>query len=427
MKYIDPRIGTIFKLSQKEMDIIKDKLHDGDVIDENWMKNTIVSIDDMYSDENSHIISAFDPMLIDDDKIYEKYKNDVHISEFETIVHHVFHEKASLDDFCVLTRDCSSIIDSECMIDVFGYHNDPCGDDDSYMNPAQFYDIFTENDLDLEEEFEKVMKDREQWLNDNGYDVPTVPVMLPGAEEYIASHKGVRDELVLNPEFFLNVYGLDINDSSDAEMIGMILDNFAEISKENGISIINSDGTSGMRFRLEDYIHNKHMGDINENGQFKVSFKSKDNISRFMKQIPEKLTHGIITLNVFDVDENDSFVMSSAFDIDYDNGSITWENPYVALCLMYRDIIGDLSAALILRVFNDNEKVGIINDYGEEIIVPRKFVGSWFFMGDTFTALEASETAEVSSIDSETGELMVPEEGVDYFGTKNVKYSRIRG
>lgn len=119
--------------------------------------------------------------------------------------------------------------------------------------------------------------------------------------------------------------------------------------------------------------------------------------------------------------------MSSAFDIDYDNGSITWENPYVALCLMYRDIIGDLSAALILRVFNDNEKVGIINDYGEEIIVPRKFVGSWFFMGDTFTALEASETAEVSSIDSETGELMVPEEGVDYFGTKNVKYSRIRG
>lgn len=426
MKHIDPRIGIIFKLSQKEINIIKNKLRDGDIIDENWMKK-MNGIDDMYSDKNVHVLSAFDTTIIDDEEQYEKYKDNVHIEEFETIIHHIFHEKASLDDFCVLTRDCYSIMDSNRMIAIFDYHNDPCGDDDTYVNPTKFYDIFTENGLNIDEEFEKVIKNNAQWLNDNGYDVPTIPIMLPGADEYIKSHIGSHNEFVLNPDFFLNVYGLDINDSDDAETIEMILDNFAEIAEEKDISILNRDGTSGVLFRLDDYIYDKHLKDIDENGQFKVSFKSKDNISRFMKQVPEKMNHGIITLNVFDIDEDDSFVMSSAFNIDYDHNFIVWENPYVALCLMYRDIIGDLSAAIILRVFNDKEDIGIINGYGEEIIVPRKFVGSWFFMGDTFTALDASETSEVSSIDSKTGDLIAPEEGVDYFGTKDVKYSRIRG
>ena len=426
MKYIDPRIGMIFKLSQKEMDTIKDKLNNGDIVDENWMKK-LDSIDDIYSDEHAYILTAFDPTFIDDDEVYEMYKDDIAIDEFPTIFHHILHEKASLDDFCVLTKDCYSMTDADRMIDVFDYHNDPCNDDGSYVNPAQFYEIFTENGLDLDEEFEKVMKGREQWLKDNGYDVPTVPVMLPGADEYIESHRGPHNELILNPDFFLNVYGLDIDDPNDAETIEMIMDHLAEISEENGITMVNRDGLSGVRLRLDDYINDKHNDDIDENGQLFVSFKSKDNISRFMKQVPEKLNHGIITLNVFDVDEDDSFVMSSSFDIDYDNCSITWENPYVALCLMYRSIIGDLPAALILRVFNDNEDVEIINGHGKEITVPRKFVGSWFFTGDTFTAMSAAETSEVSSIDSETGELIVPEEGVDYFGTKNVKYSRVRG
>ena len=109
MKYIDPRIGMIFKLSQKEMDTIKDKLNNGDIVDENWMKK-LDSIDDIYSDEHAYILTAFDPTFIDDDEVYEMYKDDIAIDEFPTIFHHILHEKASLDDFCVLTKDCYSCL-----------------------------------------------------------------------------------------------------------------------------------------------------------------------------------------------------------------------------------------------------------------------------------------------------------------------------
>lgn len=85
------------------------------------------------------------------------------------------------------------------------------------------------------------------------------------------------------------------------------------------------------------------------------------------------------------------------------------EHPHVMLELAANICYG-IPLSMVLRTFHDEETVTLING----VTVPVKTVRGWFFDGEQVRALSAGETAEAFSFDANTGELLVPEEGVIY-------------
>lgn len=425
--FIDNRIKTIFHLTDEEFTIIENHLQDDDCIDESWMKTVENFEDDMYE----RLREVFDPFIIENDKKFEQHLDDPDISEMETIIFVVSQGIGTLDDFVVLTQDTKDSMEANTMIFIY---RDYIFDDnenviDNVMNPAEFYKYFTKNNLTISTEMQRIGKDLDEWLEENGLDEEFgsfgIPILQPGAEEYIENVHKKRGGLFLNPEFFLNVYGLDIEKTQDAEMINMIIDNFVEIAEKEDITIRNYDSFIG---RLDAIVEDKYSDKIQEDGSLTVAFKSKDNLGRMMKQVPERLHKGIITLTTQDAYSTMPSIISSSFDINYDNHTVTWENPGVAVSLMHRSIIGDTGfAGIVLRVFNEDATVEIINTQGDTVTVPRKYVGSWYISGDTFSGVSDTEIADASNTDINSGELLVPEEGVDYFTTQKFNFSRIYG
>ena len=425
--FIDNRIKTIFHLTDEEFTIIENHLQDGDCIDESWMKTVENFEDDRY--ERLH--KVFDPLTIEDDEEFKQHLDVPDIDEIETIIFVVSQGIGTLDDFVVLTQDTKDDMEANTMIFIY---SDYIFDDnenviENVMNPAEFYEYFTKNNLTISTEMQRIGNTLNTWFEEQGLDEHVeslgIPMIQPGSEEYIERVQQERGGLFLNPEFFLNVYGLDIEKTQDEEMINMIIDNFVEIAEKEDITIRNYDSFIG---RIDAIVEDQYSDKIQEDGSLTVAFKSKDNFGRMMKQVPERLHKGIITLTTQDDSSTMPSIISSAFDINYDNHTVTWENPGVAVSLMHRNIIGDTGfAGIILRVFNEDTTVEIINPQGDTVTVPRKYVGSWYISGDTFSGVSDTETADASNTDINNGELLVPEEGVDYFTTQKFNFSRMYG
>ena len=135
-------------------------------------------------------------------------------------------------------------------------------------------------------------------------------------------------------------------------------------------------------------------------------------LSEFMDQIPDNHTHGIITLAAM----NDSFVGDVSFEIDYDNNTVVFHNAIIPSILEHPLIVQNY--IITLRVFNDNETIDVIKPGGGTLTVPRKYVASWISInGDHFHGVSAEDLSSAHSFDYRTGELLVPEEGVDFIST----------
>lgn len=135
-------------------------------------------------------------------------------------------------------------------------------------------------------------------------------------------------------------------------------------------------------------------------------------LAQLMKQIPGRNTHGVITVLAI----NNSFSGNVSFEIDYENDTVVFHNAIIPAILENPLIVQNY--IITLRVFNDNETIDVIKPGGGTLTVPRKYTASWISVnGDHFHGVSAEDLSSAHSLDYRTGELLVPEEGVDFIST----------
>lgn len=136
-------------------------------------------------------------------------------------------------------------------------------------------------------------------------------------------------------------------------------------------------------------------------------------LSAFLSATMPDATAGEITLFISDgFDEDDSVVMSSGFVVE--GAVIRFERAGVATLLDLPDI-GNLPMNMVLRGHDTSTRVKVWTPGHGEVEQFPAFVAGWLCdMTEVWRGLSAEEMGEVSSTDHETGELLVPEEGVTY-------------
>ena len=132
-----------------------------------------------------------------------------------------------------------------------------------------------------------------------------------------------------------------------------------------------------------------------------------------MKQIPGKYRNGIITM----IAQNGSFVGDASFAINYEEDVISYSGAVIPAIFEFPLILQDY--VITLRIFNEDRNIDIIQPGGTEINVPRKYIASWVSESGThFHGIESEDISDAYSFDPRTGDLLVPEEGIDFLSTE---------
>lgn len=132
--------------------------------------------------------------------------------------------------------------------------------------------------------------------------------------------------------------------------------------------------------------------------------------------------NAVVTIASTDA-EGFTHVMSSGVDIVDD--TVVWEHASVAAAFSDIRVLGTV-ANVQIRCFDPVETIEIIKctGNGETVRVPRKTIGSWVLDTNDKTmwlGMSQSQIGKAHSIHPETGEISVPEEGVDFVGTPNIR------
>ena len=131
---------------------------------------------------------------------------------------------------------------------------------------------------------------------------------------------------------------------------------------------------------------------------------------------------GICKISTTGNDNDIPIVLTSSFILDTEENIIAWENLGVPMCLYHSDVLGyEHSTAILLQIINQEENASVIHD-DEEVSIPRRFVGSWYLHDGIMNSVSEEEVATASNLHFETGELLVPEEGMDYFSTTSFPF-----
>ena len=134
-------------------------------------------------------------------------------------------------------------------------------------------------------------------------------------------------------------------------------------------------------------------------------------LEKMMESIPGQNNTGIITITGF----RNEISADVLFEIDYENNIITWETSFAPAIFSMPTFLHNYLVSI--RVFNDEQEVEIYKK-GELITVPRRYSGIWVVHNGTlFNGIEDTGVAMAHNTNLETGELLVPEEGVDYITT----------
>lgn len=136
-------------------------------------------------------------------------------------------------------------------------------------------------------------------------------------------------------------------------------------------------------------------------------------IESLMKQIPGEYRNGIITI----VAENGSFMGDVSFSINYEENVISYSGAVIPAIFECPLILQDY--VITLRIFNEDRNIDIVRPGGTEVNVPRKYIASWVSESGThFHGIESEDISNAYSFDPRTGELLTPEEGIDFLSTE---------
>lgn len=136
-------------------------------------------------------------------------------------------------------------------------------------------------------------------------------------------------------------------------------------------------------------------------------------IESLMKQIPGEYRNGIITI----VAENGSFMGDVSFSINYEEDVISYSGAVIPAIFECPLILQDY--VITLRIFNEDRNIDIVRPGGTEVNVPRKYIASWVSESGThFHGIESEDISNAYSFDPRTGELLTPEEGIDFLSTE---------
>lgn len=134
-------------------------------------------------------------------------------------------------------------------------------------------------------------------------------------------------------------------------------------------------------------------------------------LEKMMESVPGQNTTGVITITGF----RNEISADVLFEIDYENDIITWETSFAPAIFAIPTFIHNYLVSI--RVFNEEQEVEIYRE-GEFVTVPRKYAGIWVVHnGVLFNGIEDTGVSMAHNTNLETGELLVPEEGVDYITT----------
>lgn len=145
-------------------------------------------------------------------------------------------------------------------------------------------------------------------------------------------------------------------------------------------------------------------------------------ITTLMSTVNSRSTHAVVTIASADA-EGLTHVMSSGVDIV--DHTVVWEHASVAAAFSDIRVLGTV-ANVQVRCFDPVETIEIINRTGNggTVRVPRKTIGSWVLDTDDKTlwlGMSQSQIGKAHSIHPETGDISVPEEGVDFVTTPNIR------
>ena len=145
-------------------------------------------------------------------------------------------------------------------------------------------------------------------------------------------------------------------------------------------------------------------------------------ITTLMSTVNSRATHAVVTIASADA-EGRAHAMSSGVEIVDD--TVVWEHASVAAAFSDIRVLGTV-ANVQVRCFDPVETIEIINRPGNggTMRVPRKTIGSWVLDTDDQTmwlGMSQSQIGQAHSIHPETGDIYVPEEGVDFVSTPNIR------
>lgn len=140
-------------------------------------------------------------------------------------------------------------------------------------------------------------------------------------------------------------------------------------------------------------------------------------LEALMNTIPGDNTTGIVTI----IEPNGTFHGNMSFEIDYAENTVFYSNGIIPAILQSTEVLKDYIVSL--EVFNDEEDIEVIAPGGKKEIVPRKYLATWVCdEGLHYHGLDEEETATLRSVDFETQELLVPEEGVDFLNVPCIEF-----
>lgn len=128
---------------------------------------------------------------------------------------------------------------------------------------------------------------------------------------------------------------------------------------------------------------------------------------------------GIVTILLSTQEGGESLSLSSSFTIDREQETVDFEYAMAPLVLE-NSVISGSNGVFIVRGFNGKESIDITYPGGKYITIPRKFLAAWRRTEDVmFHGISAEALSDMHSVDSDTGEMIVPEEGVDFLSSGN--------
>lgn len=140
-------------------------------------------------------------------------------------------------------------------------------------------------------------------------------------------------------------------------------------------------------------------------------------LEALMSTIPGNNTTGIITI----IEPNGTFHGDMFFEINYEEDIVVYSNGVIPAILQSTEVLKDYIVSL--EVFNDDEDIEVIAPGGKKEIVPRKYLATWVCdEGLHYHGLDEEEASTLRSIDFETQELLVPEEGVDFLDVPCIEF-----
>lgn len=140
-------------------------------------------------------------------------------------------------------------------------------------------------------------------------------------------------------------------------------------------------------------------------------------LEALMNTIPGDNNTGIVTI----IEPNGTFHGNMFFEIDYAEDTVVYSNGVIPAILQSTEVLKDYIVSL--EVFNDDEDVEVITPGGKKEIVPRKYLATWVCNeGLHYHGLDEEEASTLRSIDFETQELLVPEEGVDFLDVPCIEF-----